>query len=65
MTEQELTLYRKLFLNRYGLLIKRTAELYKLSPEKVQQLQEKVLTIDWIDAAIQRIPSSTTNHSVL
>ncbi len=59
MTEQELSFYRRLFLKRYALLIKRTEELYKLSPEKVQQLQEKILTIDWIDGAIDRLPSSS------
>ncbi len=60
MTEQELTFYRRLFLKRYALLVKRTEELYKLSPERVQQLQEKVLTIDWIDGAIERLPSTSS-----
>lgn len=58
MTEQELWLYRKLFLKRYSELVKRTQELYKLTPLQVQTLQEKVLNIDWCESAIQKIPSA-------
>ena len=58
MTEQELWLYRKLFLNRYASLIKRTKEVYKLDDKQVQKLQEAVLNVDWVDVAIQKIPSA-------
>lgn len=58
MTEQELWLYRKLCLKRYASLIKRTQELYKLTPAQTQKLQETILNVDWVDTAIQKIPSA-------
>lgn len=58
MTEQELWLFRKLFLKRYNMLIKRTQELYKLSDSQTYELQERVLNIDWVDIAIKKIPSA-------
>ncbi len=40
------------------MLIKRTQELYKLSDSQTQILQEKVLNVDWVDVAIQKLPSA-------
>jgi hypothetical protein len=58
MTEQELWLYRKLFLKRYGMLLKRTQELYKLNPSQMDALQKTILDVEWVDRAIQKIPSA-------
>lgn len=58
MTEQELWFYRKLFLKRYAALLKRTQELYKLTPEQMTALQTTLLDVEWVDRAIQKLPSA-------
>ena len=58
MTEQELWFYRKLFLKRYAALLKRTQELYKLTPDQMTTLQRTLLDVEWVDKAVQKLPSA-------
>jgi hypothetical protein len=43
---------RQLLLHRYATLLKKIEETYPLTDAQKQALQEKILTIDWIDPAL-------------
>jgi hypothetical protein len=53
MNEQ--TLYRQLFLKRYLKLIEKTEKVYSLSKDDVDYLKTRMLNLDWIDVAVNRV----------
>lgn len=64
MTEEERTFYRKLFLKRYAMLLKKVEQVYTPSEDQLQTLQAKFLSLDWIDSAIDAIPSAHTSIDI-
>jgi hypothetical protein len=40
---------RQLLLHRYKLLLEKVGQTYAITDDQMRALQEKILTIDWID----------------
>ena len=55
LNEQEQSMYRRLFLKRYAMLIDKVEKTYGMSPEDVAQLKKRVLCLDWVDVGVQRL----------
>ena len=56
MNEQ--TFYRQLFIKRYMRLIEKTEKEYSLKKEEVEYLKNRILNLEWIDVAVNRITQS-------
>jgi hypothetical protein len=52
MLEDERSFYRKLFLQRYSLILQKVVDTYGLSPETAVQLKKRYLNLTWIDEAV-------------
>jgi hypothetical protein len=57
MNEQ--TFYRQLLMKRYIRLIEKTEKVYSLSKEDVEMLKNRMLNLDWIDVAVNRLIAPT------
>jgi hypothetical protein len=57
MTEEELIFYRLLFMKRYAALLEKAEKTYKIDSDKMEYLRKKILNLDWMECAIQQIPS--------
>ncbi len=60
LTESEIRFYRQLFLRRYALLLEKAEHSFPISKDAMIALRRHILSLDWVDPAIQRLPEHLT-----
>jgi hypothetical protein len=61
MSESERAFYRRLLLKRYQMLLEKADGIYKFDDAVKSRLRQKILSLDWVDSAVDKLaPSAPT-----